>query len=525
MPPNLAQSAGSAETGLAVPRAVARAIQYMRNHLTVPLGVDAIASACSTPERTLRRQFRRFTGKSPVAFHRNLRLNAVHRALREENSEIDVTSAAATFGFRHFGRFTEQYRQCFGELPSETFRACRRILLPPLFGVRDSISVAVCPFAAINRRFDEMALANSMTESLISALGRLQGLNVLALKHGSATGQTRLIAPHHAQYVIHGRVQSFGAGVQVTVRLSEIATARHIWGDAFEAAPEHVAALQERVIERIAEAVPAYFNITGVRPVGNSPERDPFAVELVKRAFRSALELTKTANARALEDIDRARSIDREFPLAIALDACCKTQRVICFFGSALDVQRDEVRHLTSLALSMDNQDPMVLAVLAGAVSPLRDLDLAQALVEKSLAIEPGCGLVWQRRGWIATLRRDGTAFAHFKRALMINPRGRERFNTMLGLSRAYFDAGDYGRAADWAVRALRERPSETWACRFSAVAQERCGQRAEARRSVLRLRGQYPDISVASITRVLPMQAEIVARTAEALESAGMPV
>jgi adenylate cyclase len=398
-------------------------------------------------------------------------------------------------------------------------------LLQLPFGVHDSVNVAVFPFAAVNRRFDEMALADSTTEGLISALGRLQGLNVVAPKHGSATGQTRLIAPHHAQYAIHGRVQSFGAGVQVIVKLSEVATARHIWGDAFDAAPEHAVSLEEKVIERVAGAVPAYFNNAGVRPVGNSPERNPFAVELVERAFRSALELTKAANARALEDIDRVRSIDHEFPLAIALDACCKAQRAICFFGSALDAQRDEVRHLTSLALSMDNQDPMVLAVLGWAASAFRDLDLGETLIEKCLAIEPRYGLAWQRRGWIATYRRDGTAFAHFKQALMINPHGRERFNTMLGVSQAYFDTGDYGRAADWAVRGLRERPSETWACRFSAVAQERCGQRAEARRSILRLRGQYPDISVTSIIRVLPMQAEIVARTAEALESAGMPV
>lgn len=512
------------ETELAVPRAVARAVQHMRNHLTVPLSVGAIA-ACGTPERTLRRQFRCFTGKSPVAFHRSLRLDAVHRALREKSAEIDVTSAAAAFGFGHFGRFTEQYQQCFGELPSETLRASRQVLLQLPFRVHDSVNVAVFPFAAVNHRFDEMALAASMTEGVISALGRLRGLNVLALKQDAATGQTRLVAPHLAQYAIHARVQLLAARVLVIVKLSEVATARHIWGDAFDAAPEHAVSLQEEVIERVAAAVPAYFNNAEVRPVGNSPERDPFAVELIRQAFHSALEMTRAANARALEDIDRVRSIDREFPLAIALDACCKAQQAICFFGSALDAQRDEVRHLTSLALSMDNQDPMVLAVLGWAASAFRDLDLAETLIEKCLAIEPHCGLAWQRRGWIATYRRDGTAFGHFKQALMISPQGRERFNTMLGLSQAYFDTGDYGRAADWAARGLRERPSETWACRFSAVAQERCGQRADARRSVLRLRGQYPDISVSSITRVLPMQAEIVARTAEALESAGMPV
>ena len=141
MPHDQAQSAEPVETEIAVPRAVARAIKYMRHHLTVPLSVDAIAAACSTPARTLRRQFRHFTGESPVAFHRNLRLDAARRALSEDNAEIDVTSAAAAFGFKHFGRFTEQYRQCFGELPSETLKARRQVLLQLPFGARDILSM------------------------------------------------------------------------------------------------------------------------------------------------------------------------------------------------------------------------------------------------------------------------------------------------------------------------------------------------------------------------------------------------
>jgi adenylate cyclase len=173
----------------------------------------------------------------------------------------------------------------------------------------------------------------------------------------------------------------------------------------------------------------------------------------------------------------------------------------------------------------MDNNDSLVLAVLGTANTIFGDLDLGEALIRKSLAIDPHCSLAWQRHGWIAIYRGANTAVADFTRCLKLNPRGPEKFNNILGISQAHFLAGHYDQAADWAVRGMQERPSETWACRFAAVAQARCGQTAEARHNVALLRNQYPDVTVGTIVNALPMQAELLARTAEALESAGLPV
>jgi hypothetical protein len=115
---------------------------------------------------------------------------------------------------------------------------------------------------------------------------------------------------------------------------------------------------------------------------------------------------------------------------------------------------------------------------------------------------------------------------ADFNRALALNPRGPERFNTVLGISQAHYLAGNYKEAADWAARGLRERPHETWARRIAAVAQVRCGQIAAGRRSAALLQRQYPDMTVGTIVKALPMMpAEFLARQAEALESAGLPV
>ena len=59
-----------------LPRGVLRAIQFMRENLKARLSIGAVAIASGLSERSLRRQFRCFSGQSPAAFHRGLRLEA-----------------------------------------------------------------------------------------------------------------------------------------------------------------------------------------------------------------------------------------------------------------------------------------------------------------------------------------------------------------------------------------------------------------------------------------------------------------
>jgi adenylate cyclase len=183
-------------------------------------------------------------------------------------------------------------------------------------------------------------------------------------------------------------------------------------------------------------------------------------------------------------------------------------------------------RQLTALTLGMDNEDPMVLAVLGHASTICSDLDLGSFLIEKCLAIDPGCLMAWQRRGWLGVYRGAHNALSDFNRALALKPSGPEKFNTILGISQAHFLIGNYKEAADWAARGLRERPYETWARRIAVVAQVRCGQIAAGRRSAALLQRQYPDITVGRIINALPtMPADLLARQAESLEAAGLPV
>jgi adenylate cyclase len=133
----------------------------------------------------------------------------------------------------------------------------------------------------------------------------------------------------------------------------------------------------------------------------------------------------------------------------------------------------------------LDNEDPLVLAMLGHASTIVADLDLGSLLIETCLAIDPGCQLAWQRRGWLGVYRGDDRALPDFHHALALNPGGPEMFNTFLGISQAHFLTGNYEAAANWAAKGLQERPNETWARRIAAVAQVRCGQITAARQEI----------------------------------------
>ncbi|WP_327754322.1 AraC family transcriptional regulator (plasmid) [Sphingobium sp. SJ10-10] len=111
----------------AAPASIRRAEMFIEAHARDPLRLDDIANAANVPTRTLLEGFRRFRQTSPVRFLRDVRLDLVREALLEGMDGVNVTGAAIDAGFRHLGRFSQDYVRRFGEKPSETLaRATRR---------------------------------------------------------------------------------------------------------------------------------------------------------------------------------------------------------------------------------------------------------------------------------------------------------------------------------------------------------------------------------------------------------------
>jgi len=88
------------------------------------LSIPAICCRLSVSQRTLRKAFRSVYGQSPCRRLRVLRLNQARKALLAVKGETaKVTEIAICLGFFELGRFSVEYRELFGESPSQTLRS------------------------------------------------------------------------------------------------------------------------------------------------------------------------------------------------------------------------------------------------------------------------------------------------------------------------------------------------------------------------------------------------------------------
>jgi AraC-like DNA-binding protein len=118
-----AESVPQDRTRLARSRIVQAAEDYVMAHAADKLSIGDLCEAAGVSERTLQYAFKEMMGMRPIAYLNRLRLHQVRRSLRAaSHASTTVTREALRWGFWHFGDFSRAYKDCFGELPSDTLR-------------------------------------------------------------------------------------------------------------------------------------------------------------------------------------------------------------------------------------------------------------------------------------------------------------------------------------------------------------------------------------------------------------------
>jgi AraC-like DNA-binding protein len=103
-----------------LPRYVRTALDFIRANAGKPLTSAEIARAAGVAGRTLQYGFRRFVGATPIEILRRERLDRCRLAFALGRGEAAISDVARRWGFAHPGRFSQAYRQRFGELPSQS---------------------------------------------------------------------------------------------------------------------------------------------------------------------------------------------------------------------------------------------------------------------------------------------------------------------------------------------------------------------------------------------------------------------
>jgi transcriptional regulator GlxA family with amidase domain len=110
------------ELSPALPTDLARALGWLRTHLSEPIQLERLAQVGGVRPRTLESHFKMFLGTTPLGWVRRMRLARARQELIRLGPRASVTDAALASGFSQLGRFAAQYRKAFWELPSATLQ-------------------------------------------------------------------------------------------------------------------------------------------------------------------------------------------------------------------------------------------------------------------------------------------------------------------------------------------------------------------------------------------------------------------
>ncbi|AZG46807.1 AraC family transcriptional regulator [Gordonia insulae] len=119
----------------ACPAAIAHAREYMHEHVDEHVTPQMVAQAVGLSLRALQSGFQKSLQTTPTRYMRDLRLRRARQdLLAADAAEVGVAEVAFRWGFTHLGRFAGQYREMFGETPSNALRSTPRHTLVPAEG-------------------------------------------------------------------------------------------------------------------------------------------------------------------------------------------------------------------------------------------------------------------------------------------------------------------------------------------------------------------------------------------------------
>ena len=135
--------------------------------------------------------------------------------------------------------------------------------------------VAVLPFKYSGSNPDLTALAEGLTEDIVTGLSRFSYLRVIArgstAKYSSESGDVRAIGKElGARYVMEGSLRQAGTKLRLAVQLVDATTGAHLWAETYDRAfnPEAVFELQDELVPRIVSTVA---DTHGVLPLQHEP--------------------------------------------------------------------------------------------------------------------------------------------------------------------------------------------------------------------------------------------------------------
>jgi TolB-like protein/DNA-binding SARP family transcriptional activator/Tfp pilus assembly protein PilF len=395
-------------------------------------------------------------------------------------------------------------------------------------------SVAVVPFANLSGDVSQDYFVRGLVDDLTVALGRERWLFVSASASAYAVEDGGLDSRQAAaklgvQYILKGSVRMDDGRLLVVVQLIDAARGTHVWSGRFQDQMDNVFALQDRLTTKVAATIAPALMSAEVERALHKPTDSLTAFDLYLRAL-PRFRASKNDNEEALALLDRAIALDPAYASAHAMAARCYQFQLMFDWRSPGDPGFAAGIHRAHEAAGTGRNDSEALWMAALALVHLSgELDFAQALIERSLTLNPNSANAWTASCLLQSyLGNTDTAIEHFERARRLNPLDLSQHVHWNTVAWAYLGAGRYDEAANAAERTLRVQPDYPPGLRLKAVTCALLGKAEEARAATARMLVSQPTTTIAWMRAFLqaPLQRNVKALDTyiEGARLAGVP-
>jgi serine/threonine-protein kinase len=348
-------------------------------------------------------------------------------------------------------------------------------------------SIAVLPLAILGSDPGEAALADAMTEALISGLAKNEGVRVVARTSAFAFRDRRLDIRQIAEslrvrHLLEGSLQRSGDRLRVRVHLIDARDGATRWSETYDRDMHDVFAVEDEIAERVAAEMGLRLG-AGRRHGAATPTIA--AYELYLRATDPTVLRSDSAARAALANLEQAVAIDASYAAAHAaiarlrLRVGARAAQSGARSGSGLPSYVTRAEEEARRAIALDDSLADGYASLALVLGSSRAISDAEERLDHAMQLDPGNALYLE---WLVRLHaitgRPDDALRAARRAVDIDPLSS---SARAELARALLVNGRPDEALSELDRLAAVRPPLLRAAALRAYALLRTGRRSEA--------------------------------------------
>jgi TolB-like protein len=391
-------------------------------------------------------------------------------------------------------------------------------------------SLAVLPFANLNRDPQQDYFVDGLAEDLITGLARIPGLFVIArnssFAYRSEPRDVRGVAQElGVRYLLEGSVRRSADQIRINGQLVDGQTASHVWAGKFGGAVADIFDLQDQLTTQIVGAIEPSIRRAEIDRARRKRPDSLDAYDLYLRAMPHAHANSPTETDEALRLLQLSLKLDRGYLAAHGYAAWCHEQR---YFrnGFRPEDRAAALEHAdTVLGINCDDANAISMGAFVRGILT-RDYDGVIGAMDRALAMNENSALALGFSALVSShSERYARAVDHAQKALRLSPVDDPlNYHPYCALTLTHLFTGQFPEAVKYSSLAVQANPSFSVAHVYLVASQVGLGNAEAVRAAADRLLEVAPKFSVDAFVRMRQFRPPLMEGLAAALRRAGLP-